>query len=165
MLWNEYSQNCSMGRLTGTKWNKYVTSSLFATYSGSSSPAVIVPSEECQHLPLECWHDSQMYSDRCRWWLEGSALRSMEGQCQSALENWHRRSSWPGGIQPSNVLGLDKCKCLDFICAFRSSAGYNNLACLQGEKKDQGKAVPAVEGYERRHFYNHQSNPKQILKL
>lgn len=71
-------------------------------------------SAKCWHLPLKYWHNSQTYGDCCRWWPEGSALRSEEGQHQSAVENWRRRFFWAGDIQPNSELGLDKCRCLDF---------------------------------------------------
>lgn len=49
-----------------------MTSSLFATRSGSSGPAVVVLCEGRQHLPWKCWHGPQAHGDRCRWRLEGS---------------------------------------------------------------------------------------------
>lgn len=117
MLWNEYSQQHSKGSFTDINWSKYVTSSLFATYGRSSSPAVVVLSEECWHLPLKGWQGLQTHGDHCRWWLEGSVMHSYAGAAsistgklaQKVFLTWGdpaQQCTWSGHVQVSRLCAV-----------------------------------------------------------
>lgn len=117
MPWNEHSQKHSKGSLTDIKWSKYVTSSFFSTYSGSSSPAVIMLCEECWHLPLKGWQDLQTHGDRCRWWPEGSVVHSYAEAAsistgklaQKVFLTWGvpvQQCTWSGHVQVSRLCAV-----------------------------------------------------------